>query len=1529
MLDLSVLSAAQRRALLDRVVRARRAATGQPYELTPGQRALWSSQALYPESTAWHVAVAFRLLDPVDPAALASAIHQVARRHDAVRTTIRLSANVPVQWIRQEWDGLQVVDAGTMSGDALLQAVTNAAYQPFDLEKGPLVRAVLFTRTDRTSVLLIAAHHIVLDLSSLTVLLDETAELYDALVRGRAPQLPAEPASYREYVTATTRAREPERTAALMAYWEGELRDVPPLSLPTDSPRTLRPFRPAGATGFRLERDLTSRVHAVAQRTGSTPFSVLLTGLQLLLHARSSQDVVAVGIPTTVRPAARFERTVGYFVNPVVIRADIGARATFDDLLAQTHARVLGALAHQDLPFADMVQRFVRGRDLTRSPLFDVWFVLQSARGVVLEEQRGRTAGASPFGVTASGGAGITYRWGGLAAERYRVGKRHAEHELSLEMLEASGALYGELSYDAGVYTAATARRLTDHFADLIDRMTKAPQARVTQLREVTAAERRLLRSWNATRLDWRDRRPLHQLVLASAARNPQALAMQYQGATITYGTLARRVQAMAQRLQAIGVAADDVVGVCLERSIDQVVALLGAVAAGGAYLPLEPEYPRARLEWVIGESAPRAIVAAPHTASLFDAGTAQVVSVDLIDEGRSTEAWQGADVEPEHLVYVIYTSGSTGRPKGAMNEHAAVCNRLLWMRQQLALTPDDRVLYKTPFGFDVSAWEIFLPLITGASLVIVPPGAHREPARLVAEIQRTGATVAHFVPSLLGPFLDEPGAAACTSLTRVVCSGEALSWELQEQFRRLLPHCELYNLYGPTEAAIDVTCHRCAGAEEPRPVSIGKPIANVSLHVVDRHVRLAPVGSPGELCIGGVAVGRGYIRQPALTAERFTPDAFSGAAGARVYRTGDLARWRDTGDLELLGRIDQQVKIRGHRIEPGEIGAALRTHPAVREAVVTVRAARPDGRLVAYYVPAGPPVDSASLRQHLGSQLPDYMVPHAFVALPRLPVTGNGKLDVKALPEPEIRPAAGSREPASAVERVLAQCWADVLGLDIVGVTDNFFELGGDSISSIAVASRARRAGVHVAPSDVLQHPTVAGLARVATTHVSESVSEPGTGPVPLTPIQRRFFDRDPGGRDTLVHMVALELPAGAAPSAVRRAVEALHDAHETLSFRFEQQEAEWVQYRSDEGASVLQVDVSALDASGQLAASRRIEAELPAAIALQGGPLFRAAMTETVRGRAAWLIVAAHHLVVDVLSWQAVLDDLDAAWSQIQSRSPVHLPCEQVFRRHAIRLDRAAVSSEVYAELPYWLTSAAAAPPGDRRDLDAQLFESVRVRFDQTETLAILQQAKRLHVRAADVVLAAYALAVRETTGVTRIVVDVEDHGRGAVDEGEWDRAVGWFTNIYPLALDRPTDDAVDAQAREVSRQVRAVPNRGANYGLLRYSRDAAVASALALLPRAELCFNFLGRIARTPSGSFRLCAERSGLRRGPLRRGDHALELTGFLAEGRLHLEWTHATSRRWATAAPEVVTRASRFLSTFAAVPATGTADPCLT
>ncbi|HEX8149385.1 MAG TPA: amino acid adenylation domain-containing protein [Pyrinomonadaceae bacterium] len=1476
---------------------------GEVPPLSFAQERLWFLHQLEPESTIYNVHAAVRLSGALDAAALGRTIDEIVRRHEAVRTTFGTVGGETVQVIAPELDlGLPVLDLsglGPAEREAEVRRLGRAeALRPFDLTRGPLMRTTLLRLREEDHVFLLTMHHIVSDAWSMGVLIREVAALYAAFAAGRPSPLAELPIQYADFALWQRQHLTGEVLASQLEYWKGRLAGAPPsLQLPVANPRPpVQSF--SGATyDFTLPEELAEGLKELSRREGVTLFMTLLAAFQTLLYRYTGEPDVVVGSPIANRTLHETEGLIGFFANTLVLRTDLSGEPSFRELLGRVREVALGAYAHQDLPFEKLVEELQPERSLSYGPLFQVVFVLQNTPQEELELP-------------------------GLRLTQVPVQGETAKFDITLSMTETKRGLRGELEFNTDLFTRESARQLLDHFVVLLRRVVEEPGRPVSMLPLLDGGERRrLVDSLNDTAAEFSRDRCLHQLFAEQAGRTPDAVALICEGGRVSYRELNERAARLARHLRGRGVGPEVRVGILMERSLEMVVAVLGVLKAGGAYVPLDPNYPADRVKMMAEDAGLGAVVSRRGEAQrLALSGPWETV---LLDEERARIEAQSAEELAEGMsslgaAYVIYTSGSTGRPKGVVGLHRGAVNRFEWMWRTYPFAAGEVCCQKTSLNFLDSLWEIFGPLLRGVPVVVIPDEKVKDPARLVEVLADNRVTRIVLVPSLLRVILDSD-----TELQRRlpdlkwwVTSGEALPVELYERFRAALPAAVLLNLYGSSEMSADATWYDTSGGITSASVPIGRPLSNTQVYLLDRHLQPVPPGVPGEIYVGGEGLARGYHHLPAMTAERFIPHPFAREAGARLYRPGDLGRHLPDGNIEYLGRLDSQAKVRGFRVELGEIETHLEAHPGVRRALVVAREDRPgDKRLVAYTVADGGEAPKVSeLRDFLKQKLPDYMVPAAFVALPELPLTPSGKVDRTALPAPDgARPELeGSyAAPRDETERVLAETWARVLGLERVGIHDNFFELGGDSILSIQAVARGAEAGLGFTPKQLFQHQTVAGLARVVTRAAPVTAAqEPVTGEVPLTPIQHWFFELPLPEPHHFNQTVTLEAPGDVDATALRGALAALLRHHDALRMRFTRRpEGGWRQFNEAPGGAVpfSLVDVSAQGQAEQLAAIEAEGQRLHASLDLSAGPLLRAALFRTGGDRPSRLLITIHHLVVDGVSWRILLSDLEAAYAQLRrgADAPRLAAKTTSFRRWAAGLEEYARSARVRQELAYWareVRPSGALPRDKAGENTVSSSRLLTTALTAEETRRLLHEApKAYQTQINDLLLTALAKALTEATGSPRVLLDLEGHGREeeVFDGVNLSRTVGWFTTIFPVLLEPGGAsggrwDCGEA-LKSVKEQLRRVPHRGLGYGVLRYlSRDAEAAARLTSQPQAECSFNYLGQFDAVLSGSslFRLLPEASGgaaSKRGPRR---YVLEVIGRVSGERLHLDWIYS-------------------------------------
>ncbi|MFS7878067.1 amino acid adenylation domain-containing protein, partial [Streptomyces asiaticus] len=1566
--------------------------------LSFAQRRLWFLGRMEGPSATYNVPVVLRLSGELDRAALEQALGDLTGRHESLRTVFPETDGSPRQ---QVWDPdavripLTVVET---TEEALPEQLEATVTRGFDLTVQLPLRTTLFALGESEHVLALVIHHIATDGWSTAPLVRDLSAAYAARADGRAPDWEPLPVAYADY-TLWQRDHlgdedDPESLASRqLAYWREALAGLPDeLTLPTDRPRPAVAGHRGRTLDFAIDPGLHERLTALARARGVSTFMVLQSALALLLTKLGAGEDIPVGSPIAGRPDQALEDLVGVFLNTLVLRTDTSGDPTFDQLLERVRRTALDAYAHQDVPFERLVEVVDPERSLARHPLFQVMLMVQNM----------------PAAETTLGGLALRPELVDLGVAKVDLSFAFGERP------ERPGALSGVCEYSTELFDADSVETLVRRLIQVLDAVTGDPGLRISEVEVLSAAEReRVLVEWNDTARPLPARR-VHELYAAQAARTPSAVAVVSGGVELTYAQLEARANRLAALLTARGAGPERLVAVALPRSADLLVALLAVLKTGAAYLPLDPEHPRDRIAYTLQDARPALALVTSGTAPLLavggedggdGGGAVDDAGQDLADRGGEAAAGGGAAgggavdgggrdladrggeaaagggavdggghggvpalvlddpavaaelaaaptaapgavCSPDHPAYVIYTSGSTGRPKGVVVPHGALSNFLDDMGGRFGLGPADRLLAVTTVSFDIAALELYLPLLCGAGVVIADRDTVRDPAALLRMAEETGAGVVQATPSLWQAMVT--ASPEGVRGLRALVGGEALPEALATRLRASA--AGLTNLYGPTETTIWSTAADLTDGQGVP--SIGTPIANTRVYVLDDRLRPVAPGVPGELYIAGAGVVRGYHNRPALTAERFVACPFGGP-GERMYRTGDIVRRTADGRLEFSGRADHQVKVRGFRIELGEIETVLTAHEAVGQAVALARADQGGGaRLVGYVVPKVPGAapDPGALRTWLGASLPEYMIPSAFVVLDRLPLTPNGKLDRKALPAPSFGAAAGSRPPRTPVEEALCAVFAEVLRLPSVGIDDSFFELGGDSIVTMQLIARARAAGLVLAVNDVFEHKTVAGLAAVAEVLDDAASREPDNpvGEFAATPIMHWLRERG-GAIDSFSQPMLVRTPAGLDLPTLTTALQALHDRHDVLRARLVGRDAEGVEgdqgaegVEGDQGAEggwrlsvppagavscadrVRRVDIAAAEPEDLAPLVGRALTEARAELAPRDGEMVRAVWFDAGPGRPGRLLLVAHHLVVDGVSWRILLQDLaDIATAVAAGREPELAPVGTSVRRWSELLAAEVRRPERRAELPLWtdvlsapdarLGGATSAPGHDPAGPVAR----VTMTLPAAKTAPLLGEVPSVfHCGVDDVLLSALALAVadrrrRVGSPATSVLVAVEGHGRDeSVGGVDLSRTVGWFTSLHPVRLDPGQvqwgelwsgGPATGRVVKRIKEQLRAVPGTGIGYGLLRHlDRETAAELSGAAVP--WIGFNYLGRVevhdGHGPGGDWRPAPEALGLDLGGDGLGTpYGLELNAVTIDRpggpELMVTWTYAS------------------------------------
>lgn len=1384
--------------------------------LSFSQERLWFLTLLTPDSPAHNRSVALSIEGRLQVDSLHHSLQAIVQRHAILRTAFPSPAGKPSQVVLpQLLLPLPLVDLTDLSGEsqqaALQQLVLKETRQFFDLSQSPLLKARLFKLCTDEHLLVLTMHHILFDGWSTSILLHDLTAYYAACCTNCPPALPELPVQYTDFACWEREHLQGDRLARLLDYWKQHLAGpLPRIHLPADYPRTLSVSWCGAIESLRLPAHLKVALEGVSSTQNATLFMTLLAAFKILLYRYTGQDDIVVGTPVANRRQGELQHLIGFFVNTLVLRTRLSAGLSFQEVLEQVRQTALAAYDHQELPFEVLVRELQPERQLDQPPLFQVLFNFENVPRK-------------------------TYAVQGVEMREWGFDPQIATHELAVEIVEEVDALICRFQYRTDLFRAETITRLLRHYQMLLEGIVAHPDQPIARLPLLTAAERhQILVEWNATSAPYPTTVCLHHLIATQVLQTPDAPALIYEDQTLTYQELDQRANQLAYHLQSLGIGPDIPVALCAERSFAMVIALLGILKAGGAYVPLDPSYPRERLSFILSDSHAPVLLTQQHLQPVLPPHTAIVRYLDSDWEqiARSPTTPPNSEVTAAHLAYIIYTSGSTGQPKGVLIDHRAIVNRLLWMQDTYHLTPADRILQKTPFSFDVSVWEFFWPLLTGACLVIARPEGHKDSAYLVTLIQQAQITTLHFVPSMLQVFLEEAGVPHCAALRRIICSGEALPYDLQERCFARLPHVALHNLYGPTEAAVEVSSWACERESPRQIVPIGVPVANTQLYVLDAHVQPVPIGVPGELHIGGVQLSRGYLNRPALTAEKFILNPFSTTPGARLYKTGDLARFLPDGAIEYLGRLDHQVKLRGFRIELGEIEAVLAQHPAVREAVVLAREDTPGQKyLAAYIVPRGESTvagraDSSALVQELRAflpmKLPAYMLPASFVVLEALPLMSNGKVNRRALPAPTaIHTRSGTTyvAPRTPSEEVLVGMWTSLLHVPQVGIHDNFFDLGGHSLLATQLVSRLRQTfHVELPLRTVFEAPTVATLAlhiemaqRAGTVLLPPITPATRDGELPLSFAQQRLWflaQLEPDSPFYNVPMV-LRFQGRLDVAALEHSLSHLVQRHEVLRTTFVIIDGQPVQVIVPPAPLPLPiVDLRHLPPAEREAAAQRLaRAEAQQLFELHRGPLLRVHLFLLAPDDYLALFTM-HHIITDGWSIDVLLREIAALYSAAQAGEAAPLPALPIQYADFAVWQRAWLRGAVLEQhLTYWQQQLQGIPPllelpTDRPRPTAQTSKGATYRLSLPTALAeaVRHLSQQSGCTLFMTLLAAFQVLLARYSGQTDICVGTPIANR---TRAELEPLIGFFANTLVLRGDLSGNPTF----RTLLQQVRAV--------------------------------------------------------------------------------------------------------------------------
>ena len=1458
------------------------------FRLSAQQRRLWSLQE---DSFTYRAQCAILIEGNLEIEVLKRAFQKVVNQHEILRTTFhcRAGISIPIQVIADSsiliWNDVDLNDWSPKVQEAKIEELfQQERYYPFDSEQDPLLRSSLLILSSQQHILLISLPSLCADTWTLKNLVYDLSYSYEACFQDK--EVSNNVIQYVQFSEWQNELLENEDSKKGKEYWRKQsIRAFPILKLPSEGhlSKNLR-FEPK-SIALIIEPSTVTKIEAIVQEYATSVSVFLLACWQTLLWRLTGQTEIVVDKVYNGRKHEELYSVMGLFAKSIPIYCRFQESFRFKNILALLTEDVSAAYEWQD------------------------YFILEDSEEITKETANFHFA---------------SFEFEELPSKQYVAGASFSIYKqyvcfdrfkIKLSCIRTDSSLTTEFHYNAQVFSIEDIERMAGQFKTLLQSVIDNPEITIERLEILSNVERhQLLVKFNDTRTDYPEDKCIHQLFEEQAKRTPDSIAAVFENQHLAYAELNAQANQLAHYLQTLGIGPEKLVAVCVERSLNMVVGLLGILKAGGVYLPLDPAYPKERLTFILEDAQVPVLLSSQQLIENWSEYKGCVVCLDADWQVIAQKSRENpiSKADPDNLAYVIYTSGSTGQPKGTMIPHRGLVNYLSWCTKAYAVADGYGAPVHSSIGFDATITSLFSPLLVGQKVVLLP--GEQEIEILSTVLQSTSSfslikiTPAHL--ELLNQLFPSQEAAGRTRA--LIIGGEALSGKSLSYWHTHAPETRIINEYGPTETVVG-----CCVYEVPaqnfllNEVPIGSPIANTQIYLLDKHLQPVPTGVAGELHIGGTGLARGYLNRPELTSEKFIPHPFSTEPGVRLYKTGDLARYLADGNIEFLGRIDQQVKIRGFRIELGEIEAVLGQHPQVRKAVVIVQGEVPGNkRLVAYIIPQQQPAPTTrELRRFLQEKLPEYMVPAAFVTLEALPLTPNGKIDRQALPAPASSRSgleASFVAPRTPIEEILATIWAEVLGLEQIGIYDNFFELGGDSILSIQIIARANQVGLALAPRKLFQYQTIAELAAVAGTTIAiQSQQDLVTGPVPLTPIQYWFLEQNLPENHHFNQSVLLKVPPDLKPELLEQIVQQLLVQHDALRLQFVFEDSNWQQVSLGLGKTVpfTLVDLSLLVSAAQQHALEAAAAELQASLSLSEGRIIQVALFHLGSAQPSRLLLVIHHLAVDGVSWRILLGDFSTLYQQLRRGEAMQLPPKTTsFQDWAQRLRKYGQSAALAADLNYWLelssASVTALPVDYLSEKQSNTVASaaqVSVVLSAAETRALIQEVPSAYnTQINDVLLTALVQSFAQWTGKRSLLIDLEGHGREDIFEDvDLSRTVGWFTSIFPILLEVVAHPG--EALKLVKEQLRRLPHRGISYGLLRYlSQGTATPRQLRALPQAEVSFNYLGQLDQVWSESLLLgpAKESKGPVRSPLGRRSHLLEVNGFVFEGRLHLDWTYS-------------------------------------
>jgi amino acid adenylation domain-containing protein/non-ribosomal peptide synthase protein (TIGR01720 family) len=1448
--------------------------------LSFSQERLWFIDQL-DGSVEYHIPAILNLKGSLNIKALEYALKSLVERHEVLRTVILQEEGVAWQQVQlaDDWSLNHIDNASWVSNPEQLRSnIQNLFLRPFHLSSDFMLRADIIGVNKSENILVLTMHHIASDGWSIAIIVKELVELYNSY--GEAiPQLAVLPIQYADFSIWERNFLTGPVYNQKLDYWRSQLLGVEPLELPTDFVRPASKGKNGDGFSFKIDKNLSNGLNELSRSTNSTLFMTLLSAFKVLLHRYSNQTDICVGSPIAGRNHKSVEGMVGFFVNTLALRSNVDSKNKFVDLVAQVRSTLLDAYSHQEIPFEKVVDAVVKDRDQSRSPLFQVMFTFQNTPEMV------------------------EFRLGDVELSAESFVSTTVKFELGFTFKETQDGIWGNVEYSTDLYNKSTIQRMVEHFNTLLASIINNPNERIGRLKLLPAEEKIHITNFNSAINPFPGTTVL-ALFEQQVMKSPNATALILDEAELTYAKLDEDSNRLAHYLISKGVKSEVLVPICLERSFEMIVGILGILKAGGTYVPIDPEYPQERIKYILEDTAATLLLGSAATSTKIKTNSEiTLIELDGVDQrviNNHSNSRPQLLIKADSSAYVIYTSGSTGKPKGVITEHASLSNLIQAQTKYFDITDEEKILQFSNYAFDASVEQIFLALCNGAQLILFKEGLQLDIEEFESYLNQKEVSHLHATPL----FLEQLKNHNFKNLKRVIAGGDVCRKELANRWK---DNVTFYNEYGPTETTVTSIEYLEDGSSYTNSqVPIGKSLPNTQVYIVDDQQNLVPIGIFGELYIGGLQVARGYLNMPEETKEKFIDNTFSPGSG-RLYKTGDYGRWLPDGNIEYLGRKDNQVKIRGHRIELGEIESMVQQSALVSQNLVLARKDKQGNKRLVGYAVVDDKLEKTKLTEYLLERLPPYMVPNLWVELVTIPLNSNGKVDYKALPEPEFSESQKSNfiAPRNPVEIHLVAIWKDLLDAQQISTEDNFFELGGDSILTIQVVSRMRRLGYEVQPKDLFTFQTIAGLsAAISERTVDKSFAEQGilSGSCDLLPIQQRYLDLNQQAVSHFNQSILIGISKQLNGLVIEKALQQLVLYHDALRFSYALLDGKWQQHYGLATVELLTLDLSDASTGHLSSLIENYANDIQESLDIHAGIIVKFLWIKTPDNESHnRLLFVIHHLAIDGVSWRILLEDLELLLTGVEANKPVDLGQKSSsYRQWANALYQFSQERKLLSERNYWL-SIAENSQGLKYDKlntgKATIVDMAQVKMclgvEHTKHL-LHNVSQAYHTEITDILMTALAITLCDWIGSKKIVVGLEGHGREHLqDDIDTSRTVGWFTTIYPVLLRREPGIEYGDLIKSIKEQNRQIPDKGIGYGVLKY-----IAKEPLLQQRDpwDIVFNYLGQVDNVVNKSdwFTGASEAIGTSESTSHEIVETISVNGSIKSSNLCLTWRYSTA-----------------------------------